>query len=310
MSELVAEAWRDGVGVDDREALEQAAAAGGPAEVALFAALCRQLAREPAQVPTAPPRTDAAVVHAAWMLGEVTRTGTAAQMTTAVAALEDRLAALDDADPHATAAHAWADLALGELAILVGDHRVARQRFEEVARPERPVALRVHALLELAALAIGRCDLEAARAAARKATASVDAARRPRQAARAALVSGLLDYAVGDLVAMRGSLGDGAHGPIARLLLATAEPSLRGMQILSDLIRSAVADQDPLTYALCVLVGARRYVALGHADDAIVVLDAAIAQLVPLAPHLTSALDQERREIDRVPAGSFSGKPP
>ena len=299
---FVAEAWRDGVGPDDRTRVE--ALRADDAELALFAALCGQLAHEPVKIPPPPRGGAATVVHAAAMLGEAGRAGEPRAIDAAVAALEDALAALEDEDPRARAARAWADHALGELAIAVGESRVARQRFEAVALADRPVALRALAMLQLVALAVERRDIETARAWARRAVALVDADRRPRQAQRARLVCGLLDYAVGDRERMREALDRGDQGPVARLLLATAEPSLQAMQILAELVRTAVAERDPLTYALCVLVGGRRYAALGRPADALVMIDTAISELAELAPHLAAALAEERAGYSAEHAGN------
>jgi hypothetical protein len=222
----------------------------------------------------------------------------AALIDRAAAALGAALEALPADDPRAVAAEAWADLALGELAIAVGDVRVARHRFEAVAATGRPVALRIAAMLRLIGLAAERRDLEAARGWARKAAALAGAQHREVHAGRAQLSCGLLDYAVGDLAAMRGSLaavtGEGGVAAIARILLATAEPGPRAMQLLADTLAEAITTGDSLIYALCVLVGTRRYRLLGRPEDAEVTLAAGIEQLRNLVPHLANLLIAER----------------
>jgi hypothetical protein len=299
---FVAIAWRDGVGPDDRDALDALGEPSADPELAVFAALCRLSLGERVTLPAAPGGVPAAVVHAAAVLlvtlqAQAEPSG-AATIERAAAALGAALDALPADDPRAMAAEAWADLSLGELAIAVGDLRVARHRFEAVAVTGRPVALRIAAMLRLVGLAAERRDLEAARGWARKATALAGAHHREVQAGRARLSCGLLDYAIGDLAAMRVSLGavtgEADVAAIARILLATAEPGARAMQLLADTLAEAIATGDPLIYALCVLVGARRYRVLGRTDDAEVTLSAGIEQLRNLAPHLANALIAER----------------
>ena len=97
---------------------------------------------------------------------------------------------------------------------------------------------------------------------------------------------------------MRTTLGtialDSRQGRIAHLLLATTEPGAQALTLFAETLREAVAARDPLTYALCVLLGARCYRALGYPDDARITLEAGISQLANLAPHLANALIAER----------------
>ncbi|HWO24390.1 MAG TPA: hypothetical protein VNO30_36850 [Kofleriaceae bacterium] len=300
---LVAAAWRDGVDADDRARLDAAggavdaddrarldAAGGADPELALFAAACRLICGQPAALPPPPADPAAAVVHAAAAALAAALARDVAALERAAAQLGEALAELAPNAPRALAAHAWADLALGEIARATGDRRVAHQRYTAAAAPGRPVALRLAAMSRLVELAVERRDLATARDGARKAALVAEAHGRRAQAARARLAGGLLDYAAGDLAAMRESLGARTDEPIARVLLATAEPAERALPLLAEALRDAAARGDALIYALCIQLGVRRYRALGRDDDARTLLVTGIAQLAGPAPALAEVL--------------------
>lgn len=290
---VIAAAWRDGVGPEERELFE-AMSCETTSEVALFAALCRLLAGEHAMVPSITTDPPTVAVHAAAEALAATLARDAEAIDRAVESLAQALDAVDDADPRATPARSWADLALAEIALAVGDSRVAEQRFNAAAAPGNPVALRIAAMLQLVRLAVERRDLEAARTWARKAARAGDEASRPLQCAHARRITALLDYACGDTPALRESAGDDA---ISRILLATLESPSRAMVLLADAVREAAERGDALSYALCVLTGARRCLALGRGDDAHAMLAAAAERLRNIAPHLAKFLDEERRSL-------------
>ena len=288
----LARAWREGVGVGDAAWLDESP------ELALFAALSRLVAGERVAIPAPANGAATSVVHAAAGVLDAVLVRDAALVDRGVAVLGLALDQLPDDDPHAIAARAWADLALGEVATFVGDLRVAHRRFDTIAAVARcPVALRIAAMLRLVGLAMERRDLESARSWARKAMTLAEA-KRPADLARAALASGLLAYATHDLAEMRKTLGaiatDSTHGRIARLLIASAEDEVQALTLLADALREAVAGRDTVTYALCVFMGARRYVAMGRYEDARISLDTGILQLVKPAPHLAKLLIEER----------------
>jgi hypothetical protein len=296
---LVELAWRDGVGREDRTRFETAIVADDDPvrpELELFRALCRLACDDPFASPPVPEAGGGAVVHAAGGLVDAMRTGDLSLIDPATATLAAAIAALSADDPRLVPAHAWADLALGGLALLVGDLRVARHRFEAVAHvAAAPVTLRLAAMRRLVGLSVERRDLEAARAWSRKVVALAGSHDRPAEDSH--LVRGLLDYAVGDLPAMRQTLAaitDPQHGRIARLLLATSEVGEPAMAGFAEVLRDAVTLDDPLMYALCVLLGARRYQAMGYEADAARTIEAAIWQLRDRAPSLATALLDEQ----------------
>ncbi|MEJ7602335.1 MAG: hypothetical protein WKG01_30850 [Kofleriaceae bacterium] len=288
----LARAWHEGVGIGDGPWLEDQPG------LEIFAALSQLLSGERVELPRPSSDPAMAVLHAVVAVLDGLLAHAPREVNVAVAGMGLALEYLDDEEPHATAARAWADLALGEVAIAVADLRVARQRFEAIAAlPDRPAALRVTAMLRLAALAVERSDLASARSWTRKAASLADA-ERPIDHDRTQLASGLLAYAANDLSAMRAALlaisMESAQGRIAHLLLATTTRGAEALDLLAETLREAVHARDPLTYALCVLLGARSYRAIGHGEDARVTLDAGIAQLANLAPHLANALIAER----------------
>lgn len=304
---LVEAAWRDGVGPDDRARLDGALAlddVGGDGaldrELALFAAACRLICGERAALPAPPPDGAGAVVHAAAAAIDAALARDAAAIERTARALGDALAALPDDAPHELAAEAWTDLALGEVALVAGERRVAHRRYTAATAPDRPIALRLAAMSRLVELAIGRRDFAAARDGARKAAALAAARGRPIQATRAQLACGLLDLAAGDLAAMRETLAPLSGEPVARLLLATDEPAERSLALLADALRDAIERDDTLTYALCVLLGAQRYRALGRDEDARTILAVGSGQLTTRAPALAEALAEELAHHDEA----------
>ena len=263
----------------------------------MFAVLIRLASDEPVVIPPVCAVGATAVVHATAVLIDALRSAEPTVIDQAVVTLGEALDALPPDDPRSLAARAWADLALGGLAVLLGDLRVARHRFEAVAlEADGPFTLRLAAMRRLVGLSIERRDFEAARAWARRAVALAEAHDHPSDAG--VLVRGLLDYAVGDLPAMRVTLDEAVshpeHGRIARLLLATSEAGPDAIQQFSDVLVEAVALDDTLMYALCVLLGARCYIAMGRRDDAAATIDAAVEQLSRRAPYLAAALLDER----------------
>jgi hypothetical protein len=295
------DAWQDGVGPEDRVRLATLLArddlAGDPAlaELKLFAAWFDLLGDVRAEVPLVNGGMSLAVVRAAAATYAAKLARDAAALDAAVEELASALLALDDVDPHTRAARAWADLALAAVAALLGDAPTARRRYEAVADAVNPVALRLHAMLALAGLALTRIDVGPARQWARKARTLAERSDRPEHMLRAKLLLGLLDYASGDLKAMRQTMEPlAAQSTLARIVLASIEKAGRALPLLADGLREASERNDPLAYTLCILVGARRYAAMGHDADALVTISAGMAQLQPVAPVLAGVLADER----------------
>ena len=231
------------------------------------------------------------VERAAVSLATVAGSGDSDRIATSLTALARALDELDDDEPETATARAWADLALGEVALAVRDLRVAHQRFYAAAGFGRLTTLRLVAMLQLVDLAIERRDLESARTWARKAATLSHVDRQSHHATRARLVCVLLDYAVGDVVAMRRSVASGNDGFITRLLLATAEPPRRAITMLAELLDT----EDPFHYALCVLVASRR---MADRRTAIAVLEIGITSLEQADPALAHVLIGEREALE------------
>ena len=310
MSELaafLADAWRDGVGPDDRMRIARLLArddlAADPAlpEVKLFAAWFDLLGDVRAEVPAVDGDDALAVVHAAAHVYAAKLAREPARLDAAVAELADALGTLDDDDDErAHAARAWADVALAAVAAMIGDVPTARRRYEAVTEIGNPAALRLHAMLALAALALQRIDVGPARQWAKKARALAEHAKRPEHLLRATLLLGMLDYVAGDTKAMRKALEPLAKDSVlARILLASVEKAGRALPLLADGLREATERGDPLAYTLCILVGARRYAAIGRDGDALVTISAGMAQVRPVAPFLAGVLADERATWQR-----------
>lgn len=303
MSELsaaVASAWREGVGPDELPTFRTLIATLDPADPAadafgLFAAWLELLNNVRATVPTVTSTPALAVVHASALVMRARLDRDPVVCDAALAQLSGALSRLMPGDPLATA-RAWSDIALAELAVFVGDHASARRRFETASAVGNPVALRIHALLRLAAAAIDRTQISVARDLARKALAVADQSKRPQHAYRARMACALIDAINGDLKGMRTTIaplltiGD----PFARALLAQTESAGNAMKLLAEGLRQATERSDPFAYMMCILVGARRYVNIGHDADALVTISAGIANLEEVAADLAEVLRRER----------------
>ena len=89
-------------------------------------------------------------------------------------------------------------------------------------------------------------------------------------------------------------LGRPESDVLARLLLASVEPAKAAMPLFAEGLRRATETGDLATYLLCILVGSRRYVAVGRRADALVTMSAGIVELRKLAPPLAEILEAER----------------
>lgn len=313
---IIAQLWTRGVCAGDCERLAELPA--DRADLAVFAALAALLADRTPTAPHIAPDAAAPVqalghLVVAWCALRQ-RQGPAA--AAALVAVDAALAASAD-DVRLPAVQAWADLVLAETAEVLGDRAARARRLDAIALAARaPAGLRVAAAIrrardaDLAADASLVDTLDAAARAARAADA-------PATAAEAALHAGLL-LAARDPHAAIGRLasaaqdGAGAVALLARLLLAQtthrtaqlggAADAEDPQAILAAGLRRAAAEGDHLAYVAFTLHGARRYVQTGRADDAVLTLTAAIAQLEragvgELASPLRAARVRLRRRL-------------
>jgi hypothetical protein len=173
-----------------------------------------------------------------------------------------------------------------------------RQRFEAICVPERPVGLRITALLRLVGVALSRLDPTPARWFARRALTLAESTKRPAQAARARLLLAMLEYVAGKQDSARALLvpllDDPESGLLARLLLAGVEDAATALSLFADGLRKATETGDLAAYLMCILVGSRRYVTMGRRADALVTISAGIVELRKVAQPLAAVLEEER----------------
>ncbi|MDB4958768.1 MAG: hypothetical protein JWO36_6337 [Myxococcales bacterium] len=305
VAEYVEALWRDGVGPDDgpklRKLLAQTDDDPARDELRLFGCWYDLLNGVRAEVPAISGPVETLIVHKAAELMTSRLARDPVAVDAAMVELAELLDRSADDRPHFAAARAWADLALGEVALAVSDLETARARFEALSEPSSPIALRITALLKTASVAMDRRNVEPARYLVREATKLAEANERPLHAERARIGWGLLDSMSGDMPAMRKTLKPlikkGAIIP--RILLAGTEKGHRAMQLLADGIREATERNDPFAYLMCILIGARRYVVMGRDADALLTITAGITQLTQVAPPLAKTLVDERAEWRR-----------
>src|SRR5262249_17715107 len=141
-------------------------------EIAAWFALVELMSGTPVAAPLpldagAPVRAWVVVAAARVWAAAVSRDG--ARSDRALGELERALRGIADDDPSAIAARAWADLAIAEAALAIGERTVARLRFHAVASGRAPATLRVAATLRIVTLLLERVDLDQARFRCRRA---------------------------------------------------------------------------------------------------------------------------------------------
>jgi hypothetical protein len=281
---FVTDCWHDGVGPDDPNGA-----------TSLFTALAHLARGERAAIPPIPDDAAERVLHAVVVVLEGVRVRDRSAVERGVTALVAALAELSDNHPHSVPAHAWADLALGELALVVSDARVARQRFEAVAVPmTSPIALRIQAMHRLIDLAVDRLDLQTARRWSAKALAACGVGDRPILSARSRRYELLIGYAIGNTDVARRAIADlvaddPAVARVGTLLLATTGDEA-GLAALLDHSR---ATGDTLLYALGLVVAARRELAANRLDAATALVEDGVRYLRDTAPQLVNILAAE-----------------
>ncbi|MBA2541796.1 MAG: hypothetical protein H0V17_19285, partial [Deltaproteobacteria bacterium] len=193
-------------------------------------------------------------------------------------------------------AHAAADLALAETALYGKDLPAARRCLDPVVAAG-PTAIRITALMRMSTLALANMEVRTAQKRARQALTLARSTQRTGQANQAQLLLGLVSYMNGEPEAMRGALEPlviaEPNNSVTRFLLAGLEGNERAIEILGDGLGQAAREGDALGYALCALVGSRRYVALGKRADALLTMSMVRMRLADLQPQLVAVLDAE-----------------
>jgi hypothetical protein len=208
----------------------------------------------------------------------------------------DRLIGATPRDDRGATAHAAADLALAETALYGKDLPAARRCLDPVVA-SGPTAIRITALMRMATLALANMEVRSAQKRARQALTLARTAQRTGQANQAQLLLGLVSYMNGETDAMRGALEPlviaEPNNSFTRFLLAGLEGNERAIEILGEGLGQAAQQGDALGYALCALVGSRRYVAIGRRADALLTMSMVRMRLADQHPGLLSILDTE-----------------
>ncbi len=208
----------------------------------------------------------------------------------------DRMIGRADHGEHGATARAAADLALAETALYGKDLPAARRCLETVVT-SGPVAIRITGLMRMATLQLANVEVPAALKRARQALTLARSTQRMIQANQAQLLLGLIAYMNDDADMMRATIepliAADPDSSFTRFLLAGLENDERAIQLLGEGLGSAARRGDALAYALCALVGSRRYVALGRRADALVTMSLVRVQLAAHQPQLVGVLDME-----------------
>jgi hypothetical protein len=208
----------------------------------------------------------------------------------------DRLIGSTPRDERGNTAHAAADLALAETALYGQDLPAARRCLDSLI-VTGPTAIRITALMRMASLAIAGSDTRNAQKRARQALTLARSTHRVTQGNQAQLLLGLISAMNDDADAMRRALeplvAAEPNSSLTRFLLAGLEGNERAIQILGEGLGAAARSGDAVGYALCALVGSRRYVSIGRRADALLTMSMVRVQLADRAPDLVSILDAE-----------------
>jgi hypothetical protein len=299
--------WAEGAGVDDRQAIATARESGGDTadQLALWndwittedghttgthEELAARLAVDPAC---------RLLIVAIELRAAVTRR----DLESIDQALEtiDQLLGVTPRDERGTTAHAAADLALAETALFGKDLPAARRCLDGVAAGGPP-AIRITALMRMATLSLANVEVRNAQKRARQALTLARSTKRTGQANQAQLLLGLISAMNDEPAAMRGALeplvAAEPNNSVTRFLLAGLEGNERALEILAEGLTTAARQGDALGYALCGLVGSRRYVALGRRGDALLTMSMVRMQLkqVDLLSILEAELQQWKQQ--------------
>ncbi len=217
-------------------------------------------------------------------------------------AIDDALDAIDRVigstprDDRGATAHAAADLALAETALYGKDLPAARRCLEPIVT-SGPLAMRVTAYMRMATLALANTDVTTAQKRARQALTLARTTHRTGQGNQAQLLVGLVSAMAGESELMRNALEPllvaEPNNSMTRFILAGLEDNDRAIEILAEGLGTAARTGDALGYALCALVGSRRYVTLGKRADALLTMSMVRVQLADHQPQLVAVLDAE-----------------
>jgi len=302
-ADLLDRLWAEGAGIDDRQAIAIAreSATGTPADelavwndwVAADDGRATGVDKEVAARLVADPAC-VVLILAVELRAAVLRRDH--ETIDEVLVTIDRVLGQTPRDERGATAQAAADFALAETALYGRDLPAARRCLDPLIA-SGPTALRIAALMRMVTLALANVEVRAAQKRARQALTLARSTARPQQANQAQLLLGLVAYMNGDPEMMRSTIAPLVEAEptnsFTRMLLAGLEGSDRAIEILGEGLGLAAQRGDALAYALCALVGSRRYVALGKRADALITMSSVRVQLAAHQPQLVAILDAE-----------------
>lgn len=208
----------------------------------------------------------------------------------------DRLIGVTPRDDRGSTAHSAADLALAETALYSKDLPAARRCLDPVVA-SGPLTMRITAFMRMATLALANTDVTTAQKRARQALTLARTTNRRGQGNQAQLLLGLVSAMAGDTEHMRHALEPllvaEPNNSSTRFLLAGLEGNERAIEILTEGLTSAAKSGDAMGYALCALVGSRRYVAMNKRADALLTMSMVRVQLEKHSAELIAMIDLE-----------------
>jgi hypothetical protein len=301
-AQLLDRLWAEGAAVDDRQAIAVARESAGPLadELALWASWV--VAEDGTVV-----GVDEAVIERVAGDPACRLLALAIELRAAVIRrdhelIDQFLQAIDAAlggaphDERGATAKAAADLALAETALYGQDLPSARRCLDAIVETGPP-AIRITALMRMASLALAAHDTRNAQKRARQALTLARSTQRATQGNQAQLLLGFASYMNDDPDGMRRALDPlveaDPDNSITRFLLAGLEGNERAIELVGEGLGVAARSGDAIGYALCALVGTRRYVAMGKRADALLVMSVVRARLEEVSPQLVAILVAE-----------------
>lgn len=286
-TELLERLWAEGPGIDDRALIERSSlACEGSPHVQLRAMLSwvDAMDGQPVGVVRDIERRELAAIGAATRMRHAINCADIHEI--------DRWLQIVAAEPvssFAPVARGMIDLAIVDVGLFARNPAAVEATAAALAAEGQPVAIRIQALRRGFSIALASGDLLRATARAREVVELATAARRP------------LERQIGEGLAaicatLAGEKVDTAGDTLTDLSLAMLESPPRAIRRLTEMMQRAGAAGDALTYMLCALIGARRYVEIDRRVDAWLTVTSALVVLRERDPLYVEPLEEEREK--------------